>query len=370
MAKPRGASWEGAVTHKGQRWRRSFPTQQEAELWELDSKAKLIKGEAVDMGEAVAKRRGNLPYTLSELIQHVYDTHWAPQASGEKQLINARLIVGTIGPSMPVAKLTKADIDRARARLLADGNAPATVNRKVAALSKALSEAEDMGLIERKPKCSRYKESEHRVRRFTAEEERLCLAFFDRISNQDMADYVVLSVDTGMRQGEVLQLNHDDAQGGRVTVWGTGSKSGKSRTVPLTARARAVLERRKGGGTRAVFPDLSKHQVAHYWGRMSEALGLEADKQFVPHVMRHEFCSRLASNGENAAVIQQLAGHSTMAVTQRYVHLFGDDLDGVIERLSGQNPATVITDEVSALAKALAALPQDQLKTLLDTLQK
>lgn len=384
MAAKRGSSWEGTVNHKGQRYRRSFATEQQADAWVLESKAKLIRGEPVDMGENVqTKRKGNLPYTLDELVRHVYETHWAPMAGGEKALVNAKSIIGVIGAHLPVHKVGKIEIDKARAQLLSGGNSPATVNRKLAALSKALSEAEDLGVIERKPKITRYKESEHRVRRFTADEERLALAFFDRIGNQDMADYLVLSVDTGMRQGEVLNFRFSDAQDGRATVWGVGAgeqrtKSGKSRTVPLTSRAQAVIDRRrKETNGKAVFPNLNKNQVSHYWGRMAEALGLDEDKQFVPHILRHEFCSKLAANGENAVVIQKLAGHSTLAVTQRYVHLFGGELDGAIARLEkpeeglrGAKADIVIVDEVEALSRALAALPKEQLQALLSTIQK
>lgn len=371
MANRRGSSWEGQVNHKGQRYRRLFPSAAEADAWALESKAKLLKGEPVDMGEgAQLKRKDGLPYTLGELIQHVYDTHWKPMASGEKMLINAKSIVSHLGAGTPVAKLTKIEIDKARAKLLADGNAPGTVNRKVAALSKALSEAEDMGIIDHKPKCKKYREAEHRVRRFTPEEERLALQFFERISMQPMADYLVLSLDTGMRQGEVLALHFGDVANGRVTVWGTGAegqrtKSGKSRTVPLTDRAQAVIERRRGETDgKKVFHDLSQNQVGHYWGRMSETLGLDGDKQFVPHILRHEFCSRLASNGENAAVIQKLAGHSTMTVTQRYVHLFGDELDGAIERMQKPVVAEVKGDRLATLKALLAGLSKEELAML------
>lgn len=377
MATKRGSSWEGTVNHKGQRYRRSFANETMADAWVLDSKARLLRGEAIDMGEAAqAKRKSNLPYTLEELVTHVYETHWAPMAGGSKALINAKSIIGVIGPHTPIHKLGKAEIDRARAKLLAEGNSPGTVNRKVSALSKALSEAEDLDIIDRKPKLTKYKESEHRVRRFTSEEERLALAFFDRIGNQDMADYLVLSLDTGMRQGEVLKLHFGDAQNGRVTVWGVGAdnqrtKSGKSRTVPLTRRAQAVFDRRRQASNhKEVFIDLNKNSVSHYWGRMSEALGLDGDKQFVPHILRHEFCSKLAANGENAVVIQKLAGHSTLAVTQRYVHLFGGELDGAISRLEEAPDSPKDAPDVMELAKALVALPNAQLQALLAAIQK
>lgn len=368
MAKPikRGPSWEGTINFRGERYRRLFPTEPDAEAWTLEGKARLLRGEPVDMGDNV-KRTDGRPYTLQELVDHVYKTHWAPMAGGQKALINARSIIAMIGPQKAIARVSKVDIDKARADLLATGNSPATVNRKLASLSKCFSEAEDMGIIDTKPKFKRFKESEHRVRRFTAEEERLTLQFFERISQQDMLDYVVLSLDTGMRQGEVLGLHHEDAHDGRVTVWGIGSngqrtKSGKSRSVKLTKRAQDVLDRRrKETNGREVFPDLNSNQVGHYWGRLSEALSLDEDRQFVPHILRHEFCSRLAAKGVNAAVIQQLAGHSTMAITQRYVHLFGTDLDSAID---GMQEAP--EDRLAELRAMLAVLTPEERKALLE----
>jgi len=39
------------------------------------------------------------------------------------------------------------------------------------------------------------------------------------------------------------------------------------------------------------------------------------------HVLRHTFCSHLAMRGAPPKAIQELAGHATMAMTMRYMHL-------------------------------------------------
>jgi site-specific recombinase XerD len=39
------------------------------------------------------------------------------------------------------------------------------------------------------------------------------------------------------------------------------------------------------------------------------------------HVLRHSFCSHLAMRGAPAIAIEELAGHSSIAVTNRYMHL-------------------------------------------------
>jgi site-specific recombinase XerD len=39
------------------------------------------------------------------------------------------------------------------------------------------------------------------------------------------------------------------------------------------------------------------------------------------HVLRHSFCSHLAMRGAPVKAIQELAGHTTLAMTTRYMHL-------------------------------------------------
>ena len=38
-------------------------------------------------------------------------------------------------------------------------------------------------------------------------------------------------------------------------------------------------------------------------------------------MLRHTFCSHLAMRGAAPKAIQELAGHSTLAITMRYTHL-------------------------------------------------
>lgn len=296
MPTKRGSSWQGIVYHTslaGGRVRRNFETEKAAKAWELDSKARLIRGEPVDLGDNVkhaSQRKQGLPHTLNELVSHVEASRWAAKESGSRQADNARDIIRLIGANRPVSSINKADIDVARGKLLKMGNQPATVNRKVAALSTCLTEAVDMGLIVGKPKCAKFAESEHRIRRFTPEEEATALDYFERMGELWMADFIALSVDTGLRQGEMLNLRHRDVQADKLMVWGTGAKSGKTRSVPLTGRARDILEKRANldyrkdneGFTTALYVfDVTRFAVSWQWDKLSALLGLVDDAQFV-----------------------------------------------------------------------------------------
>ena len=51
------------------------------------------------------------------------------------------------------------------------------------------------------------------------------------------------------------------------------------------------------------------------------------------HVLRHTFCSHLAMKGAPAKAIQDLAGHQSIAVTNRYMHLAPGALRSAIDLL-------------------------------------
>ena len=51
------------------------------------------------------------------------------------------------------------------------------------------------------------------------------------------------------------------------------------------------------------------------------------------HILRHSFCSHLATRGAPARAIQELAGHQDLGTTQRYVHLSPAALDAAIRLL-------------------------------------
>jgi site-specific recombinase XerD len=52
------------------------------------------------------------------------------------------------------------------------------------------------------------------------------------------------------------------------------------------------------------------------------------------HILRHTFCSQLAMRGAPARAIQELAGHSELGVTQRYMHLSPAALDAAIRLMA------------------------------------
>ncbi|MGD1073442.1 MAG: tyrosine-type recombinase/integrase, partial [Bryobacteraceae bacterium] len=69
--------------------------------------------------------------------------------------------------------------------------------------------------------------------------------------------------------------------------------------------------------------------------RVRALLKMPAD--FVLHSLRHTFGTRLGESGADAFTIMRLMGHSTVTVSQRYVHPSPEALELAYERMTAMN---------------------------------
>ncbi|MFP5077007.1 tyrosine-type recombinase/integrase [Rhizobium sp. YIM 134829] len=213
-------------------------------------------------------------------------------------------------------------LDRLIAALRKRGNSNATINRKMAALSKLLRKAFKMGDIHSLPEFRRQKEKSGRIRFLDQDEEARLFAAI-RTRNETYYNFCIFLVDTGARLGEGIALRWTDIHQNRVTFWVT--KSGRSRSVPLTARAlETVIRRKKRLGP---FADIDQQHFRATWNHAKVEVGLGTDSDVVPHVLRHTCASRLVRGGIDIRRVQMWLGHQTLQMTMRYAHLASQDLD-------------------------------------------
>ena len=229
------------------------------------------------------------------------------------------------------------------------GNSNATINRKMAALSKLLRKAYKMGDIHSLPEFRRQKERSGRIRFLDREEEdRLFSSIRDR--SEDAYRLSVFLVDSGCRLGEAIGLIWNDIQETRVSFWIT--KSGRSRTIPLTARAKESLKiSYEGVRPKGPFAMLNQPHFRAIWNDAKEEVGLGADTQVVPHILRHTCASRLVQGGIDIRRVQMWLGHQTLQMTMRYAHLAAHDLDGCVPVLEAR-PVVVVSNPEPPAASA------------------
>ena len=204
------------------------------------------------------------------------------------------------------------------------GNKNSTINRKLAAIFKLLKKAERGGHIARLPTYLRLRERNNRVRFLTADEER---RIFDSIGSRNLQHKLlaIFLIDTGARVGEALALKWADVQNGNATFWIT--KSGRSRTIPLTQRALDAIEAcREFGPAAGPFVKVPYQNFKYNWDTAKKECGLESDPNMVPHILRHTCASRLVQAGIDLRRVQTFLGHQTIQMTLRYAHLATNDL--------------------------------------------
>jgi integrase len=294
--------------------------------------------------------------TLGQVYDRALRSHFANHKDRAGVDSRWRLAVEPFfGRDTEIAAVSSTRVADFKAHLIAHGDAPATINRKVALVSKLLHLGVEWGMLDRVPVIRREREEGGRVRWLSREEEAGVLAHLRGGGHTLMADLVVVLVDTGLRLGEALRLRPSDVQGGKAHVW--VSKSGKPRTVPLTARAGAVLEALRAGlaapGAR-YFAGLDHDRAGYLWDKARAHLGLANDPDFVIHALRHTFAVRMLEATGDLRVVQGLLGHASVTTTQRYAHVADGRLADAVRAMERANSAAAapVLREVSKQASA------------------
>jgi integrase len=237
---------------------------------------------------------------------------------------------------------------------------PASVNRELATLRRLLRMAHEWKVINRVPRIRLLRGERSREFVMSHAQERNYLEF----APQPLKDAALLMLDTGLRVGELGSLEWQDihlqpvgdAKFGFIHVRKGKSKNAK-RNVSLSSRLWVMLDRRKTASQSAyVFTDETGSKPLSIWTledqhkHMRQALKLPADA--VIHSFRHTFGTRLGEAGADAFTIMRAMGHSSVLVSQKYVHPTPEAMERAFERLDAANQ------------KATASLPGGP-KTLL-----
>lgn len=139
-----------------------------------------------------------------------------------------------------------------------------------------------------------------------------------------------LLIDTGLRITEALSLQRSkvDFENMLLTVMGKGNKE---RTIPMSLELRKVLckwcdkhshelvfSTRQGGR-------LGYDNTLRDFKNLAKRLGIEGVR-VSPHTLRHTFAKSYVKSGGNLFYLMKALGHTTLAMSKRYVELDEQDL--------------------------------------------
>jgi integrase len=235
---------------------------------------------------------------------------------------------------------------------------PASVNRELATLRRLLRLAQEWKSLDRVPRIRLLRGERNRefVLSHALEPKYL------EAAPQPLRDVAILILETGVRPGEAVGLQWPDvrlqqavhAKFGFIVIRGGKSRNAK-RNLRLTARAADMLKARKATTkSDRLFPGdepeaaILGTSLDHQHATVREALKLPQD--FVVHSLRHTMLTRLGEAGADAFSIMKIAGHSSVMVSQRYVHPTPEGMDRAFDRLESLNAEKFEQAKVEAAA--------------------
>lgn len=319
MARPRGNRWQADIRYGNQRLRPMFRSHNEAEVWEHEARLAIAKGQTPTLPTCEVTNM-----TLRQALDFTIKDHWRGAKSSRHLIMRAEEVLGVLGANRLCMDVSYSHVRELIERCKLKGNSGATINRKLAALSKIMRVAKryDPGITV--PPMDRQIENAPRDVVLTDTQIR-ALEEWPRWGSGE--HYLTLFlIDTGCRFSEACPQDAQhakpvfDLDAGTVTFPDTKSPDGRkmSRTLPLTSRLYRLA---KFG---ASFDGVS---YSTYKKRFDEAvvlLGLP--KGTVIHTLRHTAATRLASMGVSVFKLMKWLGHRSIKTTERYVKVNQDQL--------------------------------------------
>jgi integrase len=261
-------------------------------------------------------------------------------------------------------------IEKWRSKELKRGKAKTTINRDITTLKACLSKAVEWELLDANPlqklkpirtdglTRARYLTAteENALRNALAEREKQLRnkrangnvwrrarhqAVLPDLSTIAFTDYlqpmVLLTLNTGLRRGEILQLRWADVDllQRELIVRGDNAKSGKTRHIPLNGEALTTLQQWRSDSRSAewVFAGNDGERMQAVKTSWKGVLRSAAIVDFRWHDLRHHFASRLVMNGVDLNTVRELLGHSDLSMTLRYAHLSPEHKADAVARL-------------------------------------
>lgn len=344
-----------------------------------------IRYEGFDPADELKAGR-NAP-TVADICKQFEEEH-LPKLRASTRAGYERMLRKEIVPRWGNRKVTDVqfeDVARIHRAITARGS-PAVANFFTAVCSKLFNYAIQLRAIARNPvKGVEHNREEPRNRYLSKMEIASLIKALTQYADQDIADIFRLLLFTGARRGEVLAATWEqfDLNEGKWVKPGHATKQKTEHRVPLAAPARALLAKRREKANAElkrikreihkapaeerlalqkrinwietfVFPardGKTGHitEIKKAWSSICKTAGIVFREEMVDertgetrikethsariHDLRHTAASVLASSGASLPLIGQLLGHTQVATTQRYSHLFDEAQREAVERL-------------------------------------
>ena len=312
---------------------------------------------------AAAEQEASEESVSSMSFQDFFERFYMAEAKRTKRswLTDEQRFNKVIKPAIgmkPLSAIMREDVQAIIDSLVAAGAAPSTIKQYRSIINYAFTLASLTKLAGttiftgqnpvRGVKVPPIKNSRERF--LTAKEAKALVSAAKKLPNQDLHDCIVLSLNTGLRLGELQRLEWPDVDltYAMLTVRDEAHRKPGGK-VPLNNTALKIFKKRHDARQIApsmnmVFPPVDgctvRTNFSHAFKALADSIGLndgikpdDRARRIVFHSLRHTFASWLACNGEDIYRIQRLMRHKSITMTMRYAHLIPDATRAAVHNL-------------------------------------
>ncbi len=283
-------------------------------------------------------------FLKNDFVSFVRTKHAAKPGTAEYYADGANMVCKCDWASEPLDRISDQHAQHFAAKYAA--LSASRINCGLRSLRRALNLAFEWGKLERPVKITLAKGEKQRDTILTDSDwER-----YIEHCPQPWRDAAIIIRGTGMRPGEAFALRWENiylnGTGGLIQVTEGKTKAARRMLPMVPAVYEALKTRREGAGNPEegwIFPassreghlnkDTAKDQHKRALDRANAtANGKKPLKHFQPYVLRHTALTRLAEAGCDVFTLARIAGHSSITITQRYVHPQADAIERAFQR--------------------------------------
>lgn len=333
--RPRHGGWQADACYRGRRARAQFATEAEAQVWTREAEAALREGRAVPPARPEAPVTG-VP-TLAEAIEAVAAAPaqaarmggWAGTKDAARSIRHAYEVADKLGGRQaPLPAVTSKALAEAAEAFRREGLSGASINRRMAAISKVVRFHARQGADVRLPVLPRFREAEPRKRVFSEAEVRRLVAALEEVGHPDTALLARAAHYTAARFGELASLRWRDIDfDARAAVFPADiTKPGHIKALPLPRPLLMALEPLRGRPEDLVFGRVCYRTANNRLREAARRAGVTLGPGDGWHTFRRTTATALLRGGMDVAKVQRMLGHRSIATTLRYTQIVVEDL--------------------------------------------
>jgi len=195
---------------------------------------------------------------------------------------------------------------------------PATVNRELALLKFMFSLAIKWKYVKENPvkEVKQFQERKIEMKILDRDE-------IDRLihnSCDHLKGIIILALNTGMRKGEILNLNWNDIDFNKLFIFIKTSKSGAARKAPMNDLVVDTLKRIKRESDYVFCSPKTKEHIKDVKTAFKAACVRAKICNLRFHDLRHTAATYMVTGGIDLVTVSEILGHADIKMTMRYAH--------------------------------------------------